>query len=468
MAHPPGPEMHPMLLMYRWIRTPFEFLEQCHERYGDIFTVRWPMIPDGLVALSDPAMIKEVFALGPDEAHAGEANVVLKPFLGAHSLLLLDGAPHLRHRKMILPAFHGERMLAYGKTMMDLADDAVDRLPIGRAFPVHSAMQSLTMQVIVRTVFGVEEGPRFAELSDVLAKSLDASAWPPLLFPFMQHDLGPLSPWGRWIRLRNRASELVRGEIRRARESNVGKRTDVLAMMLQAKDDRGELLGEDEIHDELVTLLVAGHETTATSLAWALRWLLPNRKLLGELRDEIASASDDPAKISKLELLDDVVKETLRLQPVIPMVGRVIQQPMRIGGYDFESGLGRRADDSSRAPSRVDLPARDDVRSATLQNVQAGGLGVFAVRWWHSQMRRRVVRDLRNEDDARDAAPARRDAPRANRRPRRAPQHHAHAVARSSGDRDVEDQKKELANDDGAATSRARNRAMTEPSAGTK
>ncbi len=338
MAHPPGPEIHPMLLMWRWIRTPFEFLEKSQREYGDVFTVRWPMIEDGVVAVSDPAIIKEVFALGPDEGHAGEANIVLKPFLGSNSLLLLDGAPHIRHRKMMLPAFHGERMLAYGKTMIDLAHDAVDRLPVGRTFRAHTPMQALTMEVIVRTVFGVEEGPRFAELSDVLAKSLDASAWPGLLFPFMQKDLGPLSPWGRWVRLRDRASELVRGEIRRARAAQRGKRNDVLAMMLDAKDESGEPLGEDEIHDELLTLLVAGHETTATSLAWALRWVLPNRKLLGELRDEIATAEEDPAKIAKLELLDDVVKETLRLQPVIPMVARVLQQPMRIGGYDLKKG----------------------------------------------------------------------------------------------------------------------------------
>ncbi len=338
MPHPPGPDIHPMRLMWQWIRTPFEFLERTHRDFGDVFTIFWPGVPDGLVAISDPAIIKEVFALGPDEAHAGEANVVLKPFLGASSLLLLDGAPHLRHRKMILPAFHGGRMLAYGKTMTDLANDAIDRLPVGKPFRAHAPMQAFTMQVIVRTVFGVESGPRFTELAEILTKSLDASAWPGLLFPFMQHDLGPLSPWGRWVRLRDRASELIRGEIRRARAARGESRKDVLAMMLEAKDEKGEPLAEDEIHDELVTLLVAGHETTATSLAWALRWVLPNRKLLGEMRDEIATANEDPAKIAKLELLDDVVRETLRLQPVIPMVGRVLQQPMRIGKWDLKTG----------------------------------------------------------------------------------------------------------------------------------
>jgi len=336
MQLPPGVEQSAMLTMVRWIRTPFRLLEEAQRRHGDVFTLPLPFGPKpvqgGLVAIADPALVKDIFALGPNEAHAGEANVVLKPFLGVHSLLLLDGAPHLRHRKMILPSFHGERMLAYGRTMMQLAEDAIDRMPVGRPFPAHGPMQSLTMQIILRTVFGVAEGPRFAELADVLTKSLDASAWPPLLFPFMQRDLGPLSPWGRWLRLRDRASALLRAEIRDAQKADRKKRVDVLAMLLETE------LGEDELHDELITLLVAGHETTATSLAWALRWILPNRTLLGELREELEGAGGDPAKVGKLKLLDDVVKETLRLQPVIPMVGRVLQEPLRVGQWDLPRG----------------------------------------------------------------------------------------------------------------------------------
>src|SRR6185437_853439 len=132
-----------------------------------------------------------------------------------------------------------------------------------------------------------------------------------------------------------RASGILRAEIRRGREQGTQGRTDVLAMMLDARDEKGAPLSEDEIHDELVTLLVAGHETTATALAWALRWLLPDRELLAKLKDEIASAGGDPLKIAKLELLDGTVKETLRLQPVIPMVGRVLQGPGRIGAWDL-------------------------------------------------------------------------------------------------------------------------------------
>jgi cytochrome P450 len=199
-------------------------------------------------------------------------------------------------------------------------------------------MQQITLQVIVRTVFGIAEGPRFAELSDVLTRALDAGAWPGLLFPFLQRDLGPFSPWGKFVRLQRRASELLRSEIRRGREAGTSGRSDVLAMLLDARDDAGRPLTEDEVHDELTTLLLAGHETTATSLAWALRWILPDRGLIERLREQIATADGDPVRVAKLELLDATVREALRLQPIIPVVGRVLQRPMTIGGRDFNQG----------------------------------------------------------------------------------------------------------------------------------
>lgn len=322
----------------RWIRSPFRVLDECQARFGDAFTMRLPRMPGGVVVVADPAAVKDVFGLGPDEGHAGKANFILEPVVGQHSLLLLDGAEHLRQRKMILPAFHGERMHAYGRTMLDMTNDSVDRWPLGRPFAVQRPMRSITLQVILRTVFGVEEGPRFTELAHVLTKMLDASASPILLFPFMQRDLGPLTPWGRFLRHAKRASEILRGEIRRGREKGTAGRSDVLAMMLDARDEAGNALGEDEVHDELVTLLVAGHETTATALAWTLRWLLPDRTLVARLLDEIASAGGDPLRIAKLELLDATVKEALRLQPVVPMVGRVLQQPARIGTLDLPTG----------------------------------------------------------------------------------------------------------------------------------
>jgi cytochrome P450 len=229
-------------------------------------------------------------------------------------------------------------MHAYGKTMIEMTHDSIDGWPVGKRFPLHERTQSITMQVILRTVFGIEEGPRFTELARLLKQGLDLAAWPGLLFPIMQKDFGRFSPWGRWLRIREKTSALLRAEIRNRRmQSNEG-RTDVLAMMIAARDEAGQPLSEDEIHDELVTLLVAGHETTATALAWAMRWLLVDRALVERLRAEIATANGDPAKLAKLELLDGTVKETLRMQPVVPLVGRLLKQPRTIAGWELPAG----------------------------------------------------------------------------------------------------------------------------------
>jgi cytochrome P450 len=339
MALPPGPTTHPAIQTLHWIRRPFDFLDDAHDEFGDTFTLSIAGLPRPIVIVSHPETVKEVFAFGADDGHAGKANGILKPFLGEHSLLVLDGAEHGRQRKMMLPAFHGERMGAYGRSMLELAHEAVDRMPVGRRFALHAPMQSITLEVILRTVFGISEGPRFSELATVLKEGLAITAWPLLLFPFMQHDLGPVSPWGRVRRLAARVAEILRGEIRRGRDEGTSGRADALAMILDARDESGKPLSEDEVHDELMTLLVAGHETTATALTWALRWILPDAPLVARLRGEIASAEGDPSRLAKLELLDATVKETLRLQPIVPVVGRVLQRPMTVGGYELPAGV---------------------------------------------------------------------------------------------------------------------------------
>jgi cytochrome P450 len=391
----PGPTTLPAIQVLRWIRSPFRVMEQCHERFGDTFTLRMPRVPSEIVIFSDPLAVKDVFGMGPDQGHAGKANFILKPLVGKHSLLLLDGAEHLRQRKMILPAFHGERMHAYGRTMLEATHDSIDGWPLGRPFAVHRPMLDVTLSVILRTVFGVGEGPRFTALADALRRMLDATANPLLLFPFMQRDLGPVTPWGQFKRQLGRASEILRSEIRRGREKGTDGRVDVLAMMLDARDEKGEPLSEDEVHDELLTLLVAGHETTATALAWALRWLLPDRALIGRLNDEIASAGGDPMRLAKLPLLDGTVKEALRLQPVIPMVGRVLQEPVKIGGIDLPAGAVAAASIYlvHRRPSLYPEPERFrperflDFKPASLRepgsdNPLAGSRGMFKPAAW--------------------------------------------------------------------------------------
>lgn len=339
----PGPDMATALQSWRWFDHPLEFMEDCAARYGEIFRIKMPLFGD-IHIISSPDAVKEIFALTAEGALAGKSNAVLKPLLGEHSLLMLDGAEHMRQRRMMMPAFHGERMMGYGRQMLDVTDDELDTAPLGRAFAVHDITQRVTLKVIVQTVFGVTQAARCEELTSLLAQTLDVAAWPPLLLPTFQRDLGPLSPWGKFVRLRARVRALVLDEITRARRDGTEGRTDVLAMMLQARDEAGRGLSDEELYQELQTLLVAGHETTATALAWALYAMIPDASLMRRLREELDTSGRDergalvPEKLAKLELLDGCVREALRLRPVIPLVGRVLQKPMRVLGYELPVG----------------------------------------------------------------------------------------------------------------------------------
>ena len=340
---PPGPTDSSLVTTYHWLRRPYPFLEECRERFGDTFTIEFRGLPP-LVMYSRPEDVKEVFADDGNLLHAGEFNLSLRAFLGEHSVLMLDGGEHMRHRKLLLPPFHGERMHAYGQTMLDIADASIDEWPLHTPFALHGYMQWITLQVILRTVFGVDGAARLARFDRVITEQLDIAAWPPLLIPFMQKDLGRFSPWGRYVRKRRDTDEMIYSEIRERRAAGSQGRTDILSMLLEARDEQGAPMSDVELHDELVTLLVAGHETTATALAWTFRWLLEMPELASRLRTELARAEEagplTADAISKLELIDAVARESLRLQPVIPLVGRVLTRPARVGGYDLPAGIG--------------------------------------------------------------------------------------------------------------------------------
>jgi cytochrome P450 len=337
---PDGPSRLGGLATLRWARDPLRELERYGARYGDTFTIELPGLSQPIVVVSTPDAVRDCFALGAEDAYAGKTNALLEPLLGRHSLLLLDGAEHLAQRKLIQPAFHGERMQAYGRAMLDVTHESIDAWPLGTAFPILPRMQAITLRVIVRSVLGLADFARTAELVALLSSTLDTAASPLVLFRFLQRDLGPLSPWGRFVRVRDRAKAMLREEIAAVRPDtgtaqparDPGERTDVLAMMAAAEDETGRVLSDDELLDELMTLLVAGYETTAASLAWALRWVLPDAALLSRLREEIASAEDDPARIQRLSLLECTVKESLRLQPIFPLLGRLLLRPATIGG----------------------------------------------------------------------------------------------------------------------------------------
>jgi cytochrome P450 family 135 len=328
---PPGPDWSLVRSTRTWWRRPLQTLERLQARYGDMFSYRLPY--EGTwVFLSDPEAIKQVFTGDPRLLHAGEANIVLLPVLGEHSVLLLDEPAHMKERKLMLPPFHGKRMKAYGDVMAGIAADEIDRWPADRPMRMRPRMQAMTLEIILRAVFGVGEGERLNRLRDQLRRTLNLLSHPRrAIFMVM---LGPdrLRRFPPFRRQMERVDRLLYEEISARRSAaDLAERDDILSLLLQARHEDGRQMSDHELRDELMTLLVAGHETTATGLSWAIELLARHPEALSRLEDSVAAGED--------EYLDAVIKETLRLRPVIALVLRKLVEPMEIGGRLLPAGV---------------------------------------------------------------------------------------------------------------------------------
>ena len=343
---PRGPRQPRFVQSLRYALWPYASIDNSFRRYGDCYTVR-PLGGPPMVIFTDPEAIKQIFTGDGAELRAGEANgSILGPIIGWHSILLLDGERHHRERRLMAPPLHGERMHVYGRLMREIADRAIDAWPIGRPFPIHHEMQAITLDVILRAVFGVHEGTRFAHIREGIVRFLAQADGPSAAFLAIrafQVELGGLSPWGRFVRNRETIRTELLAEIARRRREGTEGRTDILSMLVEARDDQGEPMTDPELIDEMFTLLMAGHETTATSLAWAFHHLLERPDVLEKLRAELARVVGEgpvePQHISQLEYLDAVIKESQRLCPVATNVIRRLTRPMRIAGHDLPAGI---------------------------------------------------------------------------------------------------------------------------------
>ncbi len=328
---PPGPRLPVAVQTYLWVARPTTTMRRWRRRYGDVFTIKLAMQGD-VVQVADPALLKAIFTAKPDDARAGEANTILEPLLGQSSVLLLDGREHLRQRKLLLPPFHGERMQQYGDLIARVTDEELERWPVGHPFALRESMQRVTLDVILRAVFGMDDPGQLAELRPLIGSLVNVSRSSIALLPGLRRDLGPRSPWGRLLRLRARVDELLFDLIRlRRADPEVATRDDVLSMLVQARDENGEAMTDGELRDELMTLLLAGHETTATSLAWCFNLLLTHPVELRLLREDLDAGGT--------ARLDAVIKETMRLRPVVSIVARRLHAPLQVGPWTLPAGV---------------------------------------------------------------------------------------------------------------------------------
>ena len=337
-----------------WVLDPVTYLERTKIETPDFFeedTLGFGAGPT--VITSHPEAMQYILTRDRTTFSApGDFNRILSPFLGTQSVIMLSGEQHKVRRQLMTPAFHGERLTVYGQLICNLTKELLDAQPKNQPLAIRSLTQKISLQVISKIVFGFTDGPRSKEIMDTLCAAADSLGSPAsaalLFFNWLQKDLGPWSPWGKFLRKRQGVDNLVYAEIRdRAAEIKNGgaransERTDILSMLMASRTEEGEALSEQELRDELLALLFAGHETTASAMAWAMYWIhqLPEvkEKLLAEL-DQLGPDAD-PMAIAQLPYLTAVCKETLRRSPVAMFTfPRTAEEPVNLMGYPFPKG----------------------------------------------------------------------------------------------------------------------------------
>ncbi|MQA86083.1 MAG: cytochrome P450 [Streptosporangiales bacterium] len=338
---PPGSRLPSALQTALWLRDPVGVLVRYGRRYGDIFRIGVVGVP-GFVYVVDPALANRVFVTDRDIGRAGEAREgFLEPLVGSHSLLTLDGEEWMRQRKLLGSAFHGKRIERYRDEIAAIAADHVRRWPVGEPFALRPRMQAITLEVILRVVFGLRDVERVERLRELLPRltgageSVNALAFlvPPPIWTRIEALLArvPGTPMARFAALRKATDELLYAEISRRRtDPDLADRIDILSVLLGARDENGHGMTDAELRDALMTLLVAGHETTATALSWAFERLVRHPRVTERLRGSLAEGDEG--------YLDAVVKETLRTRPIVPDMPRVLTEPLDLDGYRVPAG----------------------------------------------------------------------------------------------------------------------------------
>jgi cytochrome P450 family 110 len=344
MQLPPGPRTPAFLQLMRWIFSPMSFMDECVRRFGDMYTLNLGKNNPNIVFVSNPQALQQILTQDTrTDFHApGDLNILFKSLLGDNSVICLGGAPHQRQRQLMMPPFHGERMRTYSDVINQVTTETLAQVKIGKTFDVRTTTQSITLRVIMQAVFGLDRGERAEQLAPLLSELLDRGGSPigvsMLYIPILQQEWGGISPWAIQMRCQRAVDALIYAEIAERRTYPDSSRTDILSLLMAAQDEAGESMTDVELRDELMTLLVAGHETTATALAWALYWLhkLPavRDKLVAEL--DGLGADPDVNAIVKAPYLEAVCNETLRIYPVAMLtLPRVSTKSVELAGQEL-------------------------------------------------------------------------------------------------------------------------------------
>ncbi|CAN1211638.1 cytochrome P450 [Tumidithrix helvetica PCC 7403] len=326
-----------------WIADPLGFQDIYRQKYGDIFTMHLSGL-GSFVLIGDPKMIQEIFNQDAKQFDIGRGNKIAEPLVGQYALMMMEGDRHRRERKLLMPPFHGERLQIYSQQICQLTKQVASQWQVGQPFIVRISMQQISLAVIMQIVFGLSEGERYQQLSTLLSDWLDMIDSPlrssMLLMPFLQKDWGEWSPWGRMKQRQRQIHGLLLKEITERRALGDRGQTDILSLLMAARDEQGQAMTDEELRDELIFMLFAGHETTATTLAWAFYQIHRIADVREKLLSELDSLGESPnlMEVAQLPYLSAVCQETLRMYPVIPtLFARITKSPIAIAGYQFEA-----------------------------------------------------------------------------------------------------------------------------------
>src|SRR5271165_2068048 len=330
---PPGPRAPAIVQTLVWAVAPTWLMDRCARRIGSTFTVTFAPSGIKLVMVSDPEAVRAVFMAPAEVAPSGAGASPVAPVMGPSSVVVLTGPEHMRQRKLLLPPFHGERMREYEDVIVEATRKDMASWPLGRPMRLQERTRKITLEVILRAVFGVQDermGPLRTAIGDLLRPTHTLA-----MLRFALRRPSGERPTGAIGQALERLDGLIYEEIGRRREhGELDGRTDILSLLLQARDEAGEGMTDDELRDELVTLLLAGHETTATAVAWAVERLVRHPAKLRRLMAEIDAGGEDSGD----EYMTAVVNETLRVRPVVPIVARMLTQELRVGSYELPAG----------------------------------------------------------------------------------------------------------------------------------
>lgn len=338
---PNGSQLPHLLQLLKWVSDPIEYMKTCDQKYGDIFVAKITTNDEPFIFVSHPQDVQKILTDSAFDA-PGYINEILVPLTGEKAIFMLDGDRHKRERKLLMPPFHGERMREYGELICGITQKMMNQIKVGEVFIAREIMQEISLGVILQAVFGVVEGDRYEELKPLvkdiseIGKSPLRSAF--LFFKSLQQDWGSWSPWGRFLRQRQQLDHLLYKEIQERRENPDETRTDILHLMMVARDEDGNPMSDLELRDELLTLLFAGHETTATAMAWGLYWIYQQPEVYEKLMAELNAlpSNSDPTTISRLPYLTAVCQETLRIHPVAMLTfPRKTNKMVELMGYQI-------------------------------------------------------------------------------------------------------------------------------------